>query len=213
MLWGPVRPARQRLKPAGFILPCQPYLADRPPAGPEWQHEIKWDGYRIIARKDGERVRLWARTGTDYTTVLDRIRAALAALPIGSALIDGEAIAFDAEGRPSFTALRSREGERGALLIAYDLLELDGQDIRREPLQERRKRLARLLRPTRGKVAQTIASGILLSEAIEGKGKAIFREACRLGLEGIVSKRLGSPYVSTRTRNWLKIKNPTFERQ
>jgi bifunctional non-homologous end joining protein LigD len=213
MLWGPIRPARARLKPPGFILPCQPYLADRPPSGPEWQHEIKWDGYRIIARKDGERVRIWARTGTDYTTCLDRIRAAVAALSIGAAVIDGEAIAFDAEGRPSFTALRSREGEAGALLIAYDLLEIDGQDIRREPLQDRRKRLARLLRPPKGKAAQAIASGIVLSEAIEGKGEAMFREACRMGLEGIVSKRLGSPYVSTRTRNWLKIKNPGFERR
>jgi bifunctional non-homologous end joining protein LigD len=84
MLWGLIRPARARLKPAGFILPCQPCLADRPPSGPDWQHEIKWDGYRIIARKDGERVRLWARSGTDYTTCLDRIRAAVAALPIGA---------------------------------------------------------------------------------------------------------------------------------
>ena len=98
------------------------------------------------------------------------------------------------------------------MLVAYDLLEIDGQDIRREPLQDRRTRLARLLRAPRGKAAQNIASGIVLSEAIEGKGEAMFREACHMGLEGIVSKRLGSPYVSTRTRNWLKIKNPAFER-
>jgi bifunctional non-homologous end joining protein LigD len=136
----------------------------------------------------------------------------VAALPIFAAVIDGEAIAFEAEGRPSFTALRSRDGERHAMLIAYDLLEIDGQDIRREPLQERRNRLERLLRPPRGKAAQTIASGIVLSEAIEAKGEAIFREACRMGLEGIVLKRLGSSSVSTRTRNWLKVKNPAFER-
>jgi bifunctional non-homologous end joining protein LigD len=199
--------------PAGFIIPCQPYLADRPPAGPEWSHEIKWDGFRMIARKDGERVRVWARTGTEYTACLERIRAAVAALPIGAAVIDGEAIAFDAEGRPSFTALRSRNGEKRAVLVAYDLLELDGQDIRRKPLQDRKRDLARLLRPAKGKGAQRIASGIVLSEAIAGKGDAMFREACRMGLEGIVSKRLGSAYVSGRTRNWIKVKNAAFTRE
>lgn len=76
MLWGPIRPARARLSPTGFVRPCHPYLAERPPSGPDWQDEIKWDRYRLIARKDGLRVRLWARTGTDYTTCLDRIRIA-----------------------------------------------------------------------------------------------------------------------------------------
>jgi bifunctional non-homologous end joining protein LigD len=94
MLWVPVRPARARPRPAGFILPCQPCPADRPPSGPDWQHEIKWDGYRIIARKDGDRVRIWARTGTDYTAYLDRIRQAMAALPIGAARRNG----FQVEG-------------------------------------------------------------------------------------------------------------------
>jgi len=80
------------VKPAGFILPCQPYLAERPPTGPE----IKWDGYRIIGRKEGGRVRLWARTGTDYTPCLDRIRAAVAALPTGGVVLDGEAVVVQA---------------------------------------------------------------------------------------------------------------------
>jgi bifunctional non-homologous end joining protein LigD len=212
VLWRPSRPARSRSKPLGFILPCQPALSDRPPAGPDWQHEIKWDGFRIIARKDGERVRLWARTGTDYTTSLDRVRAAVAALPIGAAVIDGEAVAFDPEGRPSFAALRSIEGQRGAVLIAYDLLECNGLDLRREPLQDRRARLARLLKPPRGKAAQTVAGGLVLSEAVEANGEAMFRHACAMGLEGIVSKRIGSRYVSGRTRAWLKTKNPSFRR-
>jgi len=212
MPWVSSRPARALVRPVGFIRPCQPYLAERPPSGPDWQHEIKWDGYRIIARKDGERVRLWTRPGTDYTGFLDRIRAAVAALPIGAAVIDGEAVAFDAEGCADFQALRSREGQANAVLVAYDLLEIDGQDIRREPLQDRRKRLVRLLSKPKGKTAQTIASGIVLSEAIEAKGEAMFRHACRMGLEGIVSKRHGSSYVSGRTRHWLKTKNPNFER-
>ena len=79
-------------KPDGFILPCQPALADRPPSGPGWLHEIKFEGYRVIARRDGEQVRLWARTTSDYSKAFTRIRDAVAALPVESAVLDGEAI-------------------------------------------------------------------------------------------------------------------------
>src|SRR4051794_28121725 len=154
MLWRVSRPIRSRPKPLGFILPCQPALADRPPSGPDWQHEIKWDGYRIIARKEGQRVRIWARTGTDYTAYLDRIRAAIAALPIGATVLDGEAVTFDREGQADLAALRSSAGKANAILVAYDLLEADGQDIRREPLQGRRKQLEAVLRKGKGKAAQ-----------------------------------------------------------
>jgi bifunctional non-homologous end joining protein LigD len=213
MLWSPVRPVRARVKAAGFILPCQPSPVDRPPSGPEWQHEIKWDGYRLIGRQQGGRVRLWARTGTDYTRCLDRIRAAVAALPVTSAVLDGEAVAFGDDDCANFGALRSVEGRAGAILIAYDLLELDGEDIRREPLQLRRARLARLLSRARRQSAHEVASGIMLSEAIEGNiGEVMFRQACLMGLQGIISKRLGSPYISGRTRAWLKTKNPNFQR-
>src|SRR3954468_24615182 len=92
MLWRVSRPIRTRSKPAGFILPCQPALADRPPAGPGWLHEIKFDGYRVIARKDGEQVRLWARTTSDYSKAFTRIRDAVAALPVDTAVLDGEAV-------------------------------------------------------------------------------------------------------------------------
>src|SRR3954469_16838876 len=92
MLWRVSRPIRSRSKPPGFILPCQPALANRPPSGPGWLHEIKFDGYHVIARKDGEQVRLWARTTSDYSKAFTRIRDAVAALPIDSAVLDGEAI-------------------------------------------------------------------------------------------------------------------------
>ena len=92
MLWRVSRPLRSRSKPEGFILSCQPALADRPPSGPGWLHEIKFDGYRVIARKDGDRVRLWARTTSDYSKAFTRIRDAVAALPVESAVLDGEAI-------------------------------------------------------------------------------------------------------------------------
>src|SRR5512133_1480343 len=88
MLWRVSRPIRSRSKPPGFILPCQPALADRPPAGPGWLHEIKFDGYRVIARKDGEHVRLWARTSSDYSSAFTRIRDAVAALPVDSAVLE-----------------------------------------------------------------------------------------------------------------------------
>src|SRR3954464_13061802 len=93
MLWRvSSRPIRSRSRPPGFIQPCQPALADRPPAGSDWLHEIKFDGYRVIARKDGERVRLWARTTSDYSTAFTRIRDAVAALPVDGAVLDGEAV-------------------------------------------------------------------------------------------------------------------------
>jgi bifunctional non-homologous end joining protein LigD len=92
MLWRVSRPLRSHSKPDGFILPCQPALADRPPSGPGRLHEIKFEGYRVIARRDGEQVRLWARTTSDYSKAFTRIRDAVAALPVESAVLDGEAI-------------------------------------------------------------------------------------------------------------------------
>ena len=212
MLWHPVKPLQTRSKPAGFIVPCQAALTDRPPTGPEWSHEIKWDGYRLIARKDGDRVRLWARTATDYTGSLHRICAAVTALPVNSAVLDGEAIVFRPDGSSDFDALRSSEGQASATMVAFDLLEADGEDIRPLPIEERRRRLARLLKPKSARVAAAVSDGIQLSEALFAKGDAMFREACRMGLEGIISKRLGSRYVSGRTRAWLKTKNPDFAR-
>jgi bifunctional non-homologous end joining protein LigD len=91
MLWRVSRPLRSRTTPDGFLLPCPPALADRPPSGPGWLHEIKFDGYRVIARKDGDRVRLWARTTSDYSKAFTRMRDAVAALPVESAVLDGEA--------------------------------------------------------------------------------------------------------------------------
>ena len=118
MLWRVSRPLRSGSKPDGFILPCQPALADRSPSGPGWLHEIKFDGHRVIARKDGAQLCLWARTTSDYSKAFTRIRDAVAALRVHSAVLDGEAI-----------------------LVAYDIMEVDGQDVRPEPLEERRERL------------------------------------------------------------------------
>jgi bifunctional non-homologous end joining protein LigD len=208
MLWVPSRPVRSRSKPPGFILPCQPALSERPPTGPDWLHEIKFDGYRVIARKDGVQVRLWARTTSDYSKAFTRIRDAVAALPVESAVVDGEAVVIRPNNSFDFEARRSRHGQAEAILVAYDLMEEDGRDVRPEPLEARRKRLAKLLRAKN----KAMRDGIQLSEAITGDGGRIFRHACQMGLEGIVSKRIGSRYVSGRTRA-SQTKNPDFERR
>jgi bifunctional non-homologous end joining protein LigD len=160
-------------------------------------------------------VRLWARTTSDYSSAFARIRDAVAALPVHSAVLDGEAVLMRPDNSFDFEGLRSRQGQAEAILVAYDIMEVGGQDVRPEALdvrpgalEERRKRLAKLL----SRKTKAMRDGIQLSEAITGDGVAIFRHACGLGLEGIVSKRIGSRYVSGRTRAWLKTKNPDFER-
>jgi bifunctional non-homologous end joining protein LigD len=170
--------------PAGRLhFPVPAFLVARPPAGPGWLHEVKHDGYRIVARKQGERVTLWSRYGTNFTDRLPRIAEAVGKLPAENALIDGEAVVFRPDGRSDFGALRTKAGGAEALLVAFDLLGLDGEDLRQRPLEERRYRLARLIAG---------ADAISFSEAIEAEGATVFAHACKLGLEGIVSKRAGS---------------------
>ena len=154
-------------------------------------------------------MRLWARTTSDYSNTFTRIRDAVAALPVDSAVLDGEAIVLRSDSSSDFEALKSRHGQAEAILVAYDIMEVSGQDIRPEPLEERRKRLAKLL----SRKTKAMRDGIQISEAITGDGGRIFRHACWMDLEGIVSKRIGSRYVSGRTRAWLKTKNPDFERR
>jgi len=128
------------------------------------------------------------------------MRDAIAALPVKNAVIDGEAVLIRTDNSFDFEGLRSRRGQAEAILVAYDVMELDGQNIRLEPLEERRKRLSKLLRAKN----RALREGIQLSEAITGDGAAIFRHACGMGLEGILSKRIGLRYVSGRTRAWLR---------
>jgi bifunctional non-homologous end joining protein LigD len=110
MLWR-ISPARsRRTRPAGFISPCQPLLVAQPPAGPDWLHEVKHDGYRLLARKRGERVTLWTRHGTLFSDRSPKIAEAVRGLPAESVLIDGEAVAFRSDGRSDFGALRTKAG-------------------------------------------------------------------------------------------------------
>jgi bifunctional non-homologous end joining protein LigD len=203
MLWR-VSPGRsRRTPPAGFILPCQPLLVDKPPAGLRWLHEVKHDGYRIIARKDGSRVTLWSRYGTNFTDRLPKIAEAVCGLAAESALIDGEAVAVRPDGHSDFAALRTKAGSARACLVAFDLLNLNGEDFRQRPIEERRAALSPLVAGV---------DCILFSDALVTEGALVFAKACELGLEGIVSKRVGSRYSSGNSRQWLKSKNPGFER-
>jgi bifunctional non-homologous end joining protein LigD len=188
------------LFPAGFIPPCLPTKAAVPPSGPLWLHEIKHDGFRTIARKDDHRVRLYSRSGNDLTPRFPLIVEAVFRLRARSIIIDGEAVACDDNGVPNFDRLRYCHHDHSVLLCAFDLVELDGDDLRREPLVTRKATLASLL--------SKASSGILLNEHFEHDGPTVFAHACKLGLEGIVSKRKDSPYRSGRTPDWLKSKNP-----
>jgi len=143
---GRISPSRSRRSPpGGFICPCQPKLVDRPPAGPGWLHEVKHDGYRIIARKEGNRATLWTRHGTNFTDRLPKIAEAVRRLPVERALIDGEAVAFRPDGHCDLAALRTKAGASGASLVAFDLLTLNGDDLRQRPLEDRREALSRLV--------------------------------------------------------------------
>jgi bifunctional non-homologous end joining protein LigD len=137
--------SRIRLLPSGFIGPCLPSPAERPPSGPSWIHEIKHDGYRLMARRDAAGLRLLTRNGHDWASRFPLIIEAVAALRVRSCLIDGEAVCCDDNGMAVFAKLRQRRNGRHVVLYAFDLLELDGQDLQREPLERRKILLARLL--------------------------------------------------------------------
>jgi bifunctional non-homologous end joining protein LigD len=204
MLWR-ISPARSRgTLPAGFIQPCRPTLVANPPAGPGWLHEAKHDGYRLLARKQGEDVALWTRYGTDFTDRLRGIAEAVRSLPVDSVLLDGEAVVLRSDGHSDFGALRTRAGGERASFVAFDLLSLDGDDLKPAPLEERREALARLVAGV---------DGARFSAALTTEGATVFAHACKLGLEGIVSKRAGSRYKSGPSRNWLKCLSPEFQRR
>jgi bifunctional non-homologous end joining protein LigD len=131
---------------SAFIQPCLPTKAESPPSGPGWIHEIKHDGFRMMVRRDPAGVRLLTRNGHDWTDRYPLIAAAVGALRVRSCLIDGEAVACGDDGLPAFDRLRYRRQDGAVFLFAFDLLELDGADLRREPFETRKATLASLLR-------------------------------------------------------------------
>jgi bifunctional non-homologous end joining protein LigD len=197
MLWRNSR-GRPLNAPAAFIHPCQPIVAKKPPSGPGWAHELKHDGYRLqIHVRDG-RVRLFTMNGNDWTKRYPRIveEASRLRAPL---IIDAEVVCLDRKGVPDFDALHSRTADEKAVALAFDLL-LSGEDIRRQPLMERKTALKWVLRKAR--------EGIQYVEHAEGHGDKLFAAVCNLGLEGIVSKKLNAPYHSGPSKTWIKVKNP-----
>jgi bifunctional non-homologous end joining protein LigD len=186
-----------------FVPPelCTP--VDRPPNGPGWCHEIKFDGYRVQLRVEDGDARLKTRKGLDWTEKFQAIAKEASSLP--DALIDGEIVALDHNGAPDFSTLQAAlsDGDTDNLIFyAFDLLFVDGEDIRRVPLAERKARLKQLLeaRP------KTKSGLIRYVEHFETGGDAVLQSACKLSLEGIVSKRLSAPYRSGRSEDWTKAK-------
>lgn len=191
-------------KPAAeFIAPELAYQADRPPSGPEWLHELKYDGYRIEAICNGNDVRLFTRSGLDWTHRMPRIAAELARLNLRNSVLDGEVVVLDQRGISSFALLQAsfQDGRNAPMLYCvFDLLEHKGEDKRKLPLIERKGELAKLLEGAGRN------SCVRYSDHVLGQGDELFAQACRLGAEGIVSKRSESPYRSSRAKDWIKVK-------
>jgi bifunctional non-homologous end joining protein LigD len=180
-------------------------LVDAPPAGDDWLHEIKYDGYRVGCLIEDGRIRLITRNGQNYTAALPEVVAAVKTLGLRDALLDGEVVVLRPDGRASFTMLQqalSGAGSRATLVyVLFDLLRLNGESLAMVPLEERKARLKAL-------VATSTSSRLRFSEHVVGDGPSFYAEAQRLGLEGIVSKRRNAPYSAGRRGGWLKIKCP-----
>jgi ATP-dependent DNA ligase len=185
-----------------FIPPQVPVLSAEPPEGDGWIHEIKHDGFRTLLRVERGNIRAFTRGGHDWTDKYGRVIQGCRKLKCQSALIDGEIIVQDKKGLSDFAALRAAiEGAPHRLVMfAFDLLFLEGEDVRRLPLIERREKLRSLL-------PEDQRFPIQFSEHWDGSGLALFTKACAMGLEGIVSKRALSVYRSGPSKFWLKTKN------
>ena len=193
--------ARQRSVMPDFVQPQLCQTVSRPPAGKDWLHEIKLDGYRIQMRVAGGQATLKTRKGLDWTARYPAIANAATQLP--DAILDGEICALDENGAPDFSALQAAlsEGKTGSLIyFAFDLLFDEGEDLRSRPLIERKARLEELLSTL------DATSNIRFVEHFETGGDAVLRSACRLSLEGIISKQARAPYTSGRSASWAKSK-------
>ena len=195
----------------GFVQPQLAGPGNKVPTGSEWIHELKLDGYRVqihLASKGNgatgaPRVTLYTRSGLDWTHRMRDLANAATMLPVESCILDGEFVALDEEGRSDFSDLQAafQEGQRANLVyFAFDLLHLNGHNLRELPLRERKAVLAKIFSSFRAN------SSIRICDHIEGRGREVFAKACELGAEGIVSKLATSPYVSGRGNTWLKLK-------
>jgi len=188
------------------IEPCLALLKPRVPTGPDWLFEIKWDGYRLAVHIDPNDVRVITRGGHDWTNRFPSIADTARKLEVHTAILDGEAVVLDGSGRSDFGALQRSLGGRGgkrvsteSILMAFDLLYLDGHDLTGSDLSLRRHLLEDLVMPGGD-------GAIRLSEEVEADGTQLLEHACQVGLEGIIAKQRHKPYRPGRTGDWLKIK-------
>lgn len=194
----------KKVKPEGITPPFRPVqlatLVDHVPAGNAWLHEMKYDGYRTLISIGGGDGRAYTRSGLDWTDKFAPVVADAATLDVASALLDGEAVVLDAEGRTSFQALQNalKEDPGSILYYAFDLLALDGEDLTDRPLTERKEKLAALI--------GSGTSKIRYSDHIAGRGEELFGTFCEAGLEGVISKRADAKYVGSRSGSWVKTK-------
>jgi bifunctional non-homologous end joining protein LigD len=190
---------RERTRPGlGIVEPCLPSPAKAPPSGPGWLHEIKHDGFRILARRDLASDSLVMAT-ISHRGFRSRLRRWRHCRPARSCSTASHC--HQRAGLAVFDLIRHQRHGDDAVLLAFDLIELDGEvDLRRAPIEQRKRQLAKLVhRPQ---------AGIVVNEVFEGDGDILFAHACKLGCKGIVSKRLGSPYRHGRSAHWVKVKNP-----
>ncbi|MFV7430987.1 non-homologous end-joining DNA ligase [Pseudomonas shirazica] len=190
----PTAPCPERITPQLVT------LVSRPPAG-AWRYEIKYDGYRMLARIDGS-VQLFTKNGYDWTDRMPLLAADLARFAVHSAWLDGEVVVQDDDGRPAFQALQSAFATRNTdqlVYVVFDLLYLNGVDLRGEPVEQRRKALADLL-------DDCSLDRVRLSDTLDADPAQLLANACRLKLEGIVGKRDGSRYSGERDGSWVKLK-------
>lgn len=187
--------------PAGIPKPSIPCIGTTIPVGPDWLHEIKHDGYRLILRRAGDLVQVFTRGGYDWTRRYPAIVAAALRLPAQHFVLDGEGVVEGESGIADFALLRSRKHDRRCQLIAFDLLQLNALDLKAMPLEMRKGLLEELLEGRTG--------GIAYAEHMDGAdGAGMFAFACKLGLEGIVSKRRDRGYASGLCVHWMKVQNP-----
>jgi bifunctional non-homologous end joining protein LigD len=188
-----------RRSPPTFVQPMTAIVVQKLPEGDDWLYEVKLDGYRALIIKDGDRVEIRSRNEKDLTATYPRVAAAGERLSARTAVVDGEIVAVDAQGRPSFQALQHRAAHSGHVVTfyAFDLLHLDGRDLTRQPLSDRRAELPKVLGQ----------SGVLLSQELPGTAAQVTDAVGRLGLEGVIAKRRDSRYdAGQRSGVWVKLK-------
>ena len=199
------KPPRAKTILPGFEVPLLPTKTDQTPSGNGWLHEKKFDGYRTLIFKQGRDVKCYTRNGHNWSAKYGNLSGTIRALPFETMILDGEIIVPDGQGEASFAKLQDAlsEGKTDDLVTyVFDLLYLEGEDLRPLPLEQRKLRLEQALRPH-------VNASLKLTQYVIGKGPEQFQAACKAGLEGIISKKLGTPYVSDRSLNWLKTKCDT----